>query len=91
MSQSHQAIFNQCEVAARGVLHLLPKTQADEYLAYITTYGEWLLGLECIIDWLFEEDKAITNIQFAEFEKAYKLMDLGNDERLANLRSLAES
>ncbi len=85
---TRENIILQCETAALGVLDLLSAAQKKEALEYILRRDEWLLGLEFIIDWLDEYDQKISSAQFTEFEKAYKMMALTNDERLHLLRSM---
>jgi hypothetical protein len=88
MTAQHEIVI-QCEVAARGILPLLSEQQAIEALDYILRYDEWHIGLEFIIDWLYEDELQISMSQFREFEKAYVLMGLTDDVRLKSLRSLA--
>ena len=88
MTTQHEIVI-QCEVAARGILPLLSEQQAIEALDYILRYDEWHLGLEFIIDWLYEDGLQISMSQFCEFEKAYALMGLTDDVQLKSLRSLA--
>jgi hypothetical protein len=85
---NHQETIVQCEIAARGVLSLLNEQQANEELAYILRYDEWLLGLEFIIDGLHEGGCEISIAQFTEFRKAYEMMGAADDERLLLLRTL---
>ncbi|MFZ6647919.1 MafI family immunity protein [Undibacterium sp. TJN25] len=88
MPVKRENIILQCETAALGVLDLLNTAQKKAALEYILRYDEWLLALEFIIDWLDECDQKISSSQFSEFEKAYEMMSLANDERLQLLRSM---
>lgn len=85
---NQREIIAQCEVAARSVSLLLSEQQAGEALKYIIRYDEWHLGLEIIIDWLYEGGYQISIEQFSEFRKAYEMMEIADNGRLKLLRSL---
>ena len=90
MNHPCQSIIDQCELAVRSVAPLLKDEQVKDALDDILQNDEWLLGLECVIDWLGEEDIKISPEQFDKFEKAYKMMSLADELRLKSLQRLCK-
>ena len=91
MSHQYQKIIDQCEKAVREVYDLLEKDHADDALAYILKHNEWLLGIECAIDWLYEGEQRISESQYENFERAYAMMSIESDSRIEHLKQLVQS
>ena len=91
MNHPYQNVIDQCEKAVRSVSHLLKKDHADDALAYILEHNEWLLGIECAIDWLCEDELRISTSQFENFEKAYGMMSVESDSRIEHLKQLVQN
>ena len=83
-----QKIIEQCQLALNSVKDELEPERYCKASDYVSRYDEWLIGLEFAIDWLTDGEISISQESYDEFEKAYRLMDREEDERLSNFKNL---
>ena len=76
-----------CAKALKSVEGRIPPAVFTEADGFINRHAEWGVGLEYLIDYLCEEDIAITASQFRTIRDAMKAMGLGDANRLAFLAS----
>ncbi len=80
-----------CKQALESVKELLPKDQYIDCEDYILKHNEWLLGLECAIDYLGDEEATISVSIYKKFEYAFLKMNQQNNARLIALSKLVKS
>ena len=83
-----QHIIDPCRAALDTVRAELGERQYLHACEFVSTYDEWLLGLEFAIDCLVEAERAVSPAAFDAFERAFAAMNRLGDDRLRHLRDL---
>ena len=75
-----------CAVALDSVKDILPAMGFQQAHEWVHEYGEWGLAIECVIDWIGDDDLPINDRQFNAIEKAMDAMNWKDSPRMEWLR-----
>jgi hypothetical protein len=90
-NMDRKAIQKLCAEALESVKSVLPEESYEYAYGYIHEYGEWGLGVECIIDSIGDLELSITEPQFLAIENAMVAMNWGDSNRMISLRKIFQS
>lgn len=83
----YQEQIDACNSALLAVRDLIPRQLFTDVHDYINKHDEWGVGVEILVDQIYEYDIKISWQQFDSICQAMQLMELGESDCIESLRN----